>query len=217
MDDQIDKNAKIIWEYMLMHQPLKKADCIFVLGSSNVRVAEYASELFLKRYAPFIILSGGIGARKTGHRLPKAEAEVFADIAVAKGVPKDKIVIENAATNTGDNIRYTKKLLSELRLEFQSFILVQKPYMERRTCTAFRAFWSEKECIVTSPQILYEEYPVISNVSKEHLINMLVGDLQRIKEYPKKGWQIPQEIPDDVWQAYEYLVERGYTQQLINR
>jgi len=39
--------------------------------------------------------------------------------------------------------------------------------------------------------------------------------MQRIKEYPKKGFQIEQEIPDDVWVAYEFLVEAGYTNRLI--
>ena len=44
---------------------------------------------------------------------------------------------------------------------------------------------------------------------------MLVGDLQRIKEYPKKGFQIEQEISPEVWEAYEYLVGLGYTNYLI--
>lgn len=43
----------------------------------------------------------------------------------------------------------------------------------------------------------------------------MVGDLQRIKEYPKQGFQIEQEIPDEVWRAYEELVKLGYTQFLM--
>ncbi len=43
----------------------------------------------------------------------------------------------------------------------------------------------------------------------------MVGDLQRIKEYPKKGFAVEQEIPDDVWGAYEQLVKVGYTKHLI--
>ena len=42
----------------------------------------------------------------------------------------------------------------------------------------------------------------------------MVGDLQRIKIYPDKGFQIPQEIPEDVWAAYEALVSAGYDQHL---
>ena len=37
----------------------------------------------------------------------------------------------------------------------------------------------------------------------------MVGDLQRIRVYAERGFQIPQEIPDDVWLAYEELVRAG--------
>jgi hypothetical protein len=43
----------------------------------------------------------------------------------------------------------------------------------------------------------------------------MVGDLQRIRLYPEKGFQIHQDIPDDVWDAYEELVKAGYTKYLI--
>lgn len=42
-----------------------------------------------------------------------------------------------------------------------------------------------------------------------------MGDLQRIQLYPEKGFQTHQGIPIDVWQAYEQLVDLGFTQQLI--
>ena len=43
---------------------------------------------------------------------------------------------------------------------------------------------------------------------------MIVGDLQRIDLYAKKGYQIPQEIPGSVRAAFEALVAMGYTDQL---
>jgi hypothetical protein len=42
-----------------------------------------------------------------------------------------------------------------------------------------------------------------------------VGDLQRIKLYPEKGFQTYQEIPGQVWEAYLELVALGYDQHLI--
>jgi len=39
--------------------------------------------------------------------------------------------------------------------------------------------------------------------------------LQRIKAYPAKGFQIYQEIPADVWDAYEQLVSAGYDKHLM--
>ncbi len=43
----------------------------------------------------------------------------------------------------------------------------------------------------------------------------MVGDLQRIREYPKLGFQIEQEIPSDVWEAWGGLVELGYTKYYL--
>ncbi len=211
--EEIDLNAKIIWDYHHMHQSLVKSDCIFVLGSRDTRVAEYAADLFLKDYAPYIIFAGGLG-KDTKDTFKKSESEIFADIAIAKGVPQDKIILEKESTNTGDNIRFTKIILKNLNLDFKSFILVQKPYMERRMYAAFKALLPEKECIVTSPDISFDNY-ANSEIPKEQMIDIMVGDLQRIKEYPKQGYQIPQEIPENVWRAYEQLVDAGFTKYLI--
>ena len=43
----------------------------------------------------------------------------------------------------------------------------------------------------------------------------MVGDLQRIKLYPALGYQIAQEIPDEVWSAFEGLVRAGFDKYLI--
>jgi hypothetical protein len=43
----------------------------------------------------------------------------------------------------------------------------------------------------------------------------MLGDLQRIKLYPEKGFQIYQEIPEDIWESYEKLTKSGYDTHLI--
>jgi hypothetical protein len=53
-------------------------------------------------------------------------------------------------------------------------------------------------------------------LSADDVISIMVGDLQRIREYPARGFQIAQEIPAEVWQAYEELVRAGYDRHLID-
>lgn len=43
----------------------------------------------------------------------------------------------------------------------------------------------------------------------------MVGDLQRIAVYGKNGFQIPQDIPEKVWHAYEQLVALGFDKHLL--
>jgi uncharacterized SAM-binding protein YcdF (DUF218 family) len=216
MSDHIDKLAEKLWEYHKMNHQLQKADAVLVLCSHDKSVAERGAQLFLEKWAPLLIFSGGLGAITRG-MWHEPEADQFAAIAFAMGVPREKVLIENQSTNTGENIRFTRKLLGEKGLDPQSFIIVQKPYMERRSYATFRQFWPQKDVVVTSPQVGFSDYlQKYSNqeLSKSDVISIMVGDLQRIKVYPEKGFQIPQEIPEDVWSAYEELVKAGYDRHL---
>ena len=217
MDEQSHKLAQLIWDYHKLNHRLEKADAILVLCSHDERVAERAAALFLEQWAPIIIFSGGAGAI-TKQLWSEPEALRFARIAVDFGVPRDKIIIEDKSTNTGDNVRFTKQLLADLGYNLQRFILVQKPYMERRSFATFKKIWPEKDVMVTSPQINLDEYLSHykhDSLSADDVVGIMVGDLQRIRLYPEKGFQIYQEIPEEVWHAYEGLVALGFNKQLI--
>ena len=43
----------------------------------------------------------------------------------------------------------------------------------------------------------------------------MVGDMQRLKLYAEKGFQIPVDVSDDAWAAHERLIEAGYTGNLV--
>ncbi|MGN6436570.1 MAG: YdcF family protein [Agriterribacter sp.] len=207
--------AQQLWDYHHMNHTMEPCDCIFALGSHDLRVANRAAELYLQGLAPFIVFSGGLGNVTRGvWTVP--EADQFAAIAINMGVPSEHVLIENQSTNTGENILFTQKLLDQKGLNPHSFIVVQKPYMERRSYATFKKHWPEKKLIVTSPQISFEDYPN-NEIPLERVIHIMTGDLQRIKLYPEKGFQVYQPIPDAVWQAYEKLVASGFDQHLIKQ
>jgi uncharacterized SAM-binding protein YcdF (DUF218 family) len=205
--------ARILWDYHHMGHAMEKCDCIFALGSHDLRVANRAAELWLGGWAPYIIFSGGLG-RLTLGMWQQAEADQFAAIAVKMGVPEEKILIENKSANSGENVLFTQQLLQNKGLDPQKFLLVQKPYMERRAYATVKKWWPDKKLIVTSPQFTFENY-ANDDIPLERVIHIMVGDLQRIKIYPSMGFQINQEIPDQVWDAYEHLVALGFRSHLI--
>lgn len=211
--EEILINARLLWDYHHMNHDLRKSDCILALGSHDLRVAHRAAELYLEGWAPVVIMSGGLGNLTQGI-WTEPEADKFAAIAIQKGVPAGAILIENRSTNTGENILFTAQLLKEKGLDPDNFIVVQKPYMERRAYATFKKHWTNKSLVVTSPQIAFEEYAT-GEISIESVINIMVGDLQRIKYYPAKGFQIYQEIPAEVWEAYENLVDLGFDKHLM--
>src|SRR5688572_13212253 len=205
--------AQQLWDYHHMNHKPAKADCILALGSHDLRVADRAAELYLQGWAPLVIMSGGLG-NFTQEMWTETEADQFAAIAIQKGVPADAVLIENRSTNTGENILYTQQLLKLKGLDPHNFIVVQKPYMERRSYATFKKHWPDKNLLVTSPQIPFDEYAT-EEIPLERVINIMIGDLQRIQLYPAKGFQIYQEIPAEVWDAYEQLIALGYDKHLV--
>ena len=205
--------AQQLWNYHHMGHDLAKSDCILALGSHDLRVADAAAELYLQGWAPLVIMSGGLG-NFTRDMWTETEAAKFAAIAVQKGVPAHAVLIENKSTNTGENILFTQQLLSQKGLDPQNFIVVQKPYMERRSYATFKKNWPGKNLLVTSPKIPFDKYAT-DDIPLDRVINIMVGDLQRILIYPAKGFQIYQEIPPEVWNAYERLIQFGFDKHLL--
>ena len=217
MTDRVRALAATLWDYHRLHHQLMPADMILVLCSHDLSVAARGAQLWLDGWGPHLVYSGGFGAI-TRRLWREPEADQFARIAVAMGVPAEHILIENRSTNTGENVRFTRALLDEHGLDPDRVILVQKPYMERRAYATFHRVWPGKEVIVTSPQASFDDYLArYSNetLSADEVISIMVGDLQRIRVYPRKGFQIEQEIPGHVWEAYEQLVSLGYDRHLI--
>jgi uncharacterized SAM-binding protein YcdF (DUF218 family) len=204
-----DELARVLWDYMRLGHALTPADVILVLGSNDVRVGEHGARLFLQGLAPLMLCSGNVG-RLTAGRFEKSEAATFADAAVRLGVPRSAILIEDASTNTGENIDRSRALLESAGVRPSRIILVQKPYMERRAWATFKRRWPDPELQVTSPPISYDEYPT-PEIPRDLVINILVGDVQRMRVYAERGFQVPQPIPVEVWAAWEELVARGYT------
>ena len=217
MTPHIKALVETVWAYHHLGHELSRADAILVLCSHDTAVAERGAQVFLDGWAPLLIFSGGLGSI-TRELWTEPEADQFAAIAVRMGVPRERILVENRSTNTGENVLFTKQLLAERGLTPQSFILVQKPYMERRSYATFRKLWPEKQAIVTSPQVSLDEYLEKysnDNLPVDEVVSIMVGDLQRVKLYAEKGFQIPQEIPADVWAAFEALVAAGYDSRLV--
>jgi Uncharacterized conserved protein len=208
------KLARVLWDYHNLRQELPaRADIILAAGSHDDRVAHHAADLMLRGTAPLLVTSGGLG-KVTSQIRTEPEGERFRRLAVARGVDESTILVEPAATNTGENLTLSRKLLSERGLHPQSGIIVTKPYMKRRALATALKQWSDVTWWVSAPDLDFTEYAT-PDVPERRMIELMVGDLQRIRIYAEQGFQAPQELPDDVWAAFEELVSLGYDRYVI--
>ena len=207
---------QILWDYLGMHQVPEKANCIVGFGNFNINIARRAAQLYLEGFAPKILFTGGLG-RNTEGLLPEPEAVRFAKVAMDCGVPQRDILIEDKSTNTKENIDFTRALLQAKGLPHDRILGVHQPFMERRICAAMGVYWPEQRFTVTSPQVTIPEYledAKKQGITENAAVSVIVGDFQRIDLYAQKGYQLPQYIPPEAWEAFRQLVAMGYNKQL---
>ena len=204
---------------MLLGQPVMPADCMLVLGSRDERVAVYAAELSQKYTFGHIVISGGISHTQDLLATPwgeQTEADHFHEVYDSHG-GIGGVMLETKARNTGDNAAYSYELLKHAGVHPRSLLLVTKPYMERRALATFAMRWPDDQVDIhvssTGGSLLEycnEEQPI------ELVVNIMVGDLQRIIMYPSRGLQLEQHVPDMVLKAYESLIDAGFTKHLVH-
>ena len=213
LQETIRADVQTLWDYHDMHHEARPSDVGIGLGSHDLGVATCAANLFLQGLFPLIVFTGA-NAPTTIERFPRGEAVHYREHALGLGVPNSAILVEPRAKNTGDNITFTRELLAERGVPVASAVLMSRPYQQRRAYATCRKLWPKLEVICASLPLALDDY-VASIGDPDRVVNMLVGDTQRITVYAEKGFAIPQEIPPAVEAAYERLVAAGYTTRLI--
>ena len=216
MNEEVLRLARIIWDYHCVPQEAVAADVIVALGTNDLRVAEFAADLFLQGYGATLVCSGGVAHQGDllETRWEKTEAEMYADVALGRGVPPDRILLETHATNTAENIRFARDLLRRHEIRPRNIVLAVKPFMRRRVWATLPVEWPEMPATLASPRMTLDEY-FTPELGPEKIINIMMGDLQRLWVYARKGWSAPQPLPAEVREAYLQLAAFGFTTHLI--
>lgn len=206
-------DAQILWDYhQLGHEP-RTTDVGIGLGSHDLGVAIHTADLYHQGRFPLVVFTGA-NAPTTIEAFPRGEAVHYAAEAIARGVPEDRILIEPHATNTGENITLTRALLQSNGMQPRSATLITRPYQQRRAYATARKLWPDID-LVTSAQALELRDYLDQIGDPTNVLNMLVGDTQRISLYAERGFATPQDLPRDVESAFGRLCEAGFTSRLL--
>jgi uncharacterized SAM-binding protein YcdF (DUF218 family) len=213
LPEAIRFDVEVLWAYHNMGHALRPCDAGIGLGSHDLGVAIIATDLFHRGMFPRLVFSGA-NAPTTIERFPQGEAVAYREYAIEHGVPSDAILVDTSATNTEQNIKFSRALLEDQNLEVGSVLLMSRPYQQRRAFATCKKLWSEVDVICFSRPLSLDEYvATIGDVKK--VVDMLVGDTQRIEVYADRGFAIPQHVPDEVRAAFDRLVAAGYVSRLV--
>ncbi|MFJ6136520.1 YdcF family protein [Kitasatospora sp. NPDC092286] len=206
-------DALLLWHYQQMRHTLRPCTVAIGLGTHDLGVAAEAANLYLRGFAPRIVFTGGPNTSRPD-AFPRGEATHFAEHAVALGVPESAILRELNARNTGENITFSRDLLTDAGVQVRSVLLVSTPYMERRAYATCRKVWPAVGIVCASARTDLHKY--LEAVGDHRLvINSMVGDVQRVIQYPKRGFAEPQPVPEEVRDALQRLITAGFDQRLV--
>ncbi|TDP98092.1 YdcF family protein [Labedaea rhizosphaerae] len=206
-------DVETLWNYHRIDDDPHRTDVGIGLGSHDIGVAVRTAGLFRDGMFPLVVFTGA-NAPTTVDRFPRGEAVHYRERALSEGVPDDAILVEPRARNTAENFLFTRDLLAAGGIAPTSVTIVSRPYQQRRAYATCRKLWPEVELVCTGQQVALDDYAAhIGDVTR--MINVLVGDTQRIRLYAELGYAEPQEVPAAVWAAYDRLVAAGYDAHLV--
>lgn len=214
LSDAIRADVETLWRFHRIDDDLRPVDVAIGLGSHDPGVAVYTAELWKRGLFPLIVFTGA-NAPTTVERFPRGEAVHYREIALERGVPDNVIMVEPKATHTGENIDFVRDLLEQHGVKVRSVLITCRPYQQRRARATARKRWPGVDILCSGAQQSLDAY-VTSIADPDRVVNMLVGDTQRLDLYAQAGESAAETIPQPVEAAYQRLVAAGYTERLIN-
>ena len=210
-------NAETLWDFhskpnslLSFFSPHINYDVSIGLGSYDTDVAVHCANLLITGRAGHIIVTGSKG-NWTSHLSGITEAQVFEEVLLKMEVAPANISLESKATNIGENLEYSLVLANNLG--FQSAIFVTKSQTLMRLETTLQKKNTFSQYAVSSHQKSFKQ--AVSQFGLSFIANEMVGDLERIIEYPKLGFSAPIEVPNTVKLAYSNLRANGFTKHSL--
>ncbi len=178
------KTIKAIENFLIVKSDeIKKVPLILIFGGSNLELSDKAASLFKQGCCKYILISGGKN-KKLGNI---TEARWHRNNLVKKGVPKEKILLEEKASNSLENVLFSKKIINkQFKLSPKKIIIIGKAFHGRRILMTLRKNLSKN--IEYNLQLVQTKNHQTDNwwkrkKTRDHIID----EVRKIGEYTLKG------------------------------
>lgn len=204
--------SQVLWDFHTAtpEVPDMPADVVVGLGSYDETVAYQSVQVFRDRDACWLLFSGDRG-NWTRDLYKTSEAEHFGALARQNGISDNRIIIEGAATNIGENVRFSEACLQSSNL---NIVFVTKPQTRLRLYLTLLKVSRSKAYAVSAPQrTMIQAFDLFG---RDRIVNEMVGDLDRIEAYPQRGFSTAVSIPPMVNIAKQRLLDLGYDSHCLH-
>lgn len=202
--------------------PAQPVDAIIGFGVFDLRLPSFCGDLFRAGVAPRLIFTGGIGAGTGQLGQPEADAWRQTLRRTHPEIHDDVVILENRSTNTAENIAFTAALLARehstltFGLGLRTAIIVTSPSRLRRVRLTLRHLQPALRVTGLLPAHSFaSEAQLYANNGFDYL-DHLTGELDRIADYPSRGWIAPEPLPPTIAAVRAQLrkfQQRGSTPQ----
>jgi uncharacterized SAM-binding protein YcdF (DUF218 family) len=200
------RHARILAAHHRMPEDEAPCDVAIGLGTFGLDVPTRCARLYHAGRFPLLVLSGA-GNAQTARVFPRGEAVHYREHVLSLGVPGEAVLVEPRATNTGENIAFSRDLLHARGVRPRSVLLVAT--LTRRPYATARRLWPEPAIRTAGEERTLDDH-IAGGTDPRLLVEALVGESRRLLEYPALGHTIPQPMPPQVREAYEALRRAGY-------
>jgi hypothetical protein len=170
-----------IIDYIAPETKLFRCEHALLFGSRHAQVHLVAEtvDLFERRYFEKVLVCGG-----RTQNFDRPEAVEIAEKLIAAGIPADRIVTECASTNTGENVAFARRMLSEA---LHDIFLIGKIYAKRRYAMTVKARWNSIERVACHG-INYFDVPRTQWWKSTPLRASVMSELRKIPRYLQLGY-----------------------------
>lgn len=178
--------------YLLVRTEIVPADLGFVFGTRH-GVLEFADEtarLWHEQFFPHVLISGGVTKGDA-----RSEASVIRDLLIERGVGAEAILVEEHATNTGENVEFSLPVIDEAigLSNVESVIAVGKFRTSRRYLMTLQRHWPKVKKMLVP--VHYHDVEPDRWMEHPELRDEVVAEWERLVPYFRKGFICEVELP----------------------
>jgi uncharacterized SAM-binding protein YcdF (DUF218 family) len=176
-----EKRQQII-AYVAPYVSLFPTKFALVFGTRHgvLKFAEEILSLYRQGYFTNVIISGGVTSQS--HH---SEVSILSQALLCHGIPEHRMLIEDKATNTGQNVTFTREKVKDLGVE--DLLLIGKISSKRRYIMTVRKQWPEIGRICCHG-VNYFSCPVDQWWKDREFRTRVMSECRKIPSYVEKGF-----------------------------